>query len=251
MIISDRHRYVFVELPRTGSTAVAAELIENYAGRAILGKHSTYRDFLRVATPDQQRYFAFSAIRNPLDVAVSRYVQLKTNKGQRFTDPLKLAERSTRVEKVENLIYKWVHDHDASFEQFVRRWYVLPYDTWASLDHRRMDMVLRFERLSDDLAEAVRRVGLEPVRPLPVVNPTPTRARQFESYYTPPAIRRAVWVFGPYMERFGYRFPDAWGAQRVPAWSRVAYRLLGVIRGLYWKHGRVARGSRRPKLAPG
>jgi hypothetical protein len=29
VIVSDQHRYVFVELPRTGSTAVAAELSEN------------------------------------------------------------------------------------------------------------------------------------------------------------------------------------------------------------------------------
>lgn len=251
MIVSDQHRYVFVELPRTGSTAVAAELSENYGGRSILGKHSTYRDFLRIATPEQKRYFAFSTIRNPLDVAVSRYVQLKSNKGQRFTDPIKLADRHTRVEKVENRIYKWVHDNDATFEQFLRRWYLLPYDTWASLDHRRLDMVLRFENLSADFAEVLRQIGLDALRPLPVVNPTPARAREFEDYYTPRAIDRAVWVFGPYMEHFGYHFPGAWGALRVPAWSRVARRLVGLFRGLYWKYGRVARGTRRPKMAPG
>jgi hypothetical protein len=251
LIISDQHRYVFIELPRTGSTAVAAELTENYGGRSLLGKHSTYRDFVRIATPDQKEYFAFSGIRNPLDVAVSRYVQLKTNKGQRFTDPIKLADRNTAVEKMENRIYKWVQDNDATFEQFLRRWYLLPYDTWASLDHKRMDTVLRFENLSDDFAEALRRIGLEPVRPLPVVNPTPARAREFESYYTPGAIGRAVWVFGPYMEQFGYRFPEAWGRRNVPAASRLLQRLVRVFRGLYWKYARVARGARRPKLAPG
>jgi len=251
VIISDQHRYVFVELPRTGSTAVAAELTENYGGRSILGKHSTYRDFLRIATPDQSQYFTFSGIRNPLDVAVSRYVQLKTNKGQRFTDPAKLADRNTRVEKMENRIYKWVQENDATFEQFLSRWYLLPYDTWASLDHKRMDMVLRFENLSDDFAEGLRRIGLDPVRPLPVVNPTPARSREFEGYYTPRAMDRAVWVFGPYMEQFGYRFPDAWGTMKVPAWSRVVRRAVGLFRGLYWKYGRVARGARRPKMAPG
>lgn len=251
MIISDEHRYVFVELPRTGSTAVASELVENYGGRPILGKHSTYRDFLRVATPEQKGYFAFSGIRNPLDVAVSRYVQLKTNKGQRFTDPIKLADRNTAVEKMENRIYRWVHDRDATFEQFLLRWYVLPYDTWASLDHKRMDMILRFEHLSDDFAEVIRRIGLEPVRPLPVVNPTPARQREFESHYTPAAAARAVWVFGPYMEEFGYDFPQSWRKRRVPTASRFFQRFVRLFRSFYWNYARVARGARRPKLAPG
>ena len=50
MVISHRHRYLFVELPRTGSTAIHRELIELYDGTAILQKHATYEDFLRGAT---------------------------------------------------------------------------------------------------------------------------------------------------------------------------------------------------------
>jgi hypothetical protein len=251
VIISDEHRYVFIELPRTGSTAAAAELCQNYGGQEKLGKHSTYRDFLRIATPEQKAYFALAGIRNPLDVAVSRYVQLKTDKGQRFSDPVKLAQRNTAVERLETRIYHWIHDNDADFEQFLRRWYLLPYDTWASLDHRRMDMLLRFESLADDFDSALRRLGLEPVRRLPVVNPTRAREGGFESYYTPAAIRRAAWVFGPYMEEWGYAFPAAWGEVRVPAWSRLLMHVLRLGRGIYWKHIRVARGSRQPKMAPG
>jgi hypothetical protein len=65
MIISHRHRYVFVEVPRTGSTAVSAELRENYDGHEILRKHASYRDFLRVASEEERGYFTFSAVRNP------------------------------------------------------------------------------------------------------------------------------------------------------------------------------------------
>lgn len=70
VIISDRHRYLFVELPRTGSTAVHRELKARYDGTPILTKHATYRDFLKVATENQKRYFVFSSVRNPLDDAV-------------------------------------------------------------------------------------------------------------------------------------------------------------------------------------
>jgi hypothetical protein len=251
VIVSDEHRYVFVELPRTGTTAVATELKENYGGRDVLGKHSTYRDFLKIATPEQRTYFKIGTIRNPLDVAVSRFVQLKTNKGERFSDEVKLAQRNTAVERLETRAYNWVHQHDADFEAFLKRFYLLPYDTWASLDHKRMDSLIRFETLAADFERTLREIGIEPVRPLPAVNVTPARQREFEGQYTPGARGRAVWVFGPYMAEWGYEFPADWGRRRVPWWAKLLFRATRLVRGIYWKHIRVARGAKTPKLAPG
>jgi hypothetical protein len=244
VIISDEHRYLFVELPRTGSMAISAELREFYGGRAILGKHSTYREFLRSATPEQKGYVVFSGVRNPLDSAVSRYFQLKTDVRGRFTDPRKRQGRTTIVERIEDRAYRWVHERDADFEAFLLRWYLLPYDTWTSLDHRRFDHVIRFEHLQEDFSAVLASLGLEQARPLPVVNRTDERDRDFSRYYTPRAIQRASWVFGPYMEEWGYRFPSSWGRVRVPAWSRVALRVARLIRGVYWRYLRHARRSR-------
>ena len=243
MIISDEHRYLFVELPRTGSMAISAELREFYGGQAILGKHSTYREFLRVATPDQKRYFVFSGVRNPLDAAVSRYFQLRTDIRGRFTDPRKRKSRQTLVERIEDRAYRWVHERDADFTEFLLRWYLLPYDTWTSLDHKRFDHVIRFEHLQEDFAEVLRRLRLEQVRPLPVVNRTDQRDRDFARYYTPKAIQRATWVFGPYMEEWGYPFPESWGRVTVPWWSRIALQAARLVRGIYWKYLRRARRS--------
>ena len=53
MIISHRHRFVFVELPRTGSSAVRRELRELYDGVPILHKHSTYDEFRRQARSEK------------------------------------------------------------------------------------------------------------------------------------------------------------------------------------------------------
>ena len=75
MMISHQHRYVYIEVPRTGSSAVRRELREMYDAEPILRKHATYRDFLRQASADEKTYFAFSGIRNPLDVAVTRVLQ--------------------------------------------------------------------------------------------------------------------------------------------------------------------------------
>jgi hypothetical protein len=240
MIISHRHRYLFVEVPRTGSTAISAELRENYDGHGILRKHASYRDFLRAASDDERTYFTFAAVRNPLDIAVTRYVRLKDDVQELYRDPTKVAVRNSLAGRLERRIYAWVQRTDADFERFLRRWYLLPYDTWTTLDHERMDAVIRFESLTADFDATLQRMGITPLRELPVRNATPGRDRDWERHYTPGAIRRAVWVFGPYMERWGYAFPESWGAIRIPFWSRVLYRVAHVIRSVYWKHFRFA-----------
>jgi hypothetical protein len=245
MIISHSHRYVYVEVPRTGSSAVSAELRESYDGELVLRKHATYRDFLRLANEDEKTYFAFSGVRNPLDVAVTRYVHIRSDSKRHFTDPNEAAKRNSLASRLERRIFSWVQRNDASFEQFLRRWYVVPYDTWTSLDHHRMNHIIRFESLAEDFADAVRHIGLEPVRPLPVVNATPERDRDFVSYYTPAAIRRAAWIFGPYMEQWGYAFPAEWGTVRAPWWSRLLYRVARVPRAIYWRFFRFSDYVRR------
>jgi hypothetical protein len=238
VIVSHKHRYVFVEVPRTGSSAINLELRTHYDGEAILRKHATYRDFLRQATDDERTYFAFSGIRNPLDVAVTRFAHLKEDARGHFSDPHHVRIRNTLAARIERRIHAWVQRTDANFESFLRRWYVLPYDTWTSLDHKRMDMVIRFESLAEDFATALRRIGIEPVRPLPVFNATPGRDRDYLDYYTPRAIRRAIWVFGPYMEEWGYEFPESWGNVRIPLWSKLLQRTIRAGRRVYWNHFR-------------
>jgi hypothetical protein len=251
VIISHKHRYVFVELPRTGSSTINQELRRHYDGEWLLGKHSTYSDFLRVATADEKTYFAFSGIRNPLDVTVSRYTQVLTDARQRFTDEQKRQRRTSLPEKIENRVFEWVHRTGADFEQFLLHWYWLPYDTWSSMDHRRLDHVIRFESLADDFEEVLRRIGLDPVRPLPARNVTPGRRRSFEEYYESPAARRrAAWVFGPYMEEWGYDFPVSWGDVDVPAWSRAALKVLRQYRAAYWRYLRRAPTVQSRKRAP-
>jgi hypothetical protein len=252
MIVSDAHRYVFIEMPRTGSRAVATELLEHYDGREVLWKHATYRDFLRHASDDQASYFAFSSVRNPLDVAVTRYAHLRANKDNRFTDQRQISMRHSLSGRIERRIHQWVVSHDADFEEFLRRWYLVPYDTWTTMDHRRLDFVMRTESLADDFDRALRRIGIDPVRRLPSVNETPGKSGDFADWYTPKARRRAAWVFGPYMREWGYAFPADWGRVRVPSWSTALQRLVRIPRMIYWKYLRYAdyTKKRQPRGAP-
>jgi len=47
MVYSEKYNYLFVQLPRTGNTAISKELIENYSGQRILKKHSKYKEFIK------------------------------------------------------------------------------------------------------------------------------------------------------------------------------------------------------------
>ena len=168
-----------------------------------------------------------------------------------FTDSWSVKVRNSLASKIERRIYSLDPAHRCHLRAVPEALIALvPYNTWTSLDHGSIDMVLRFEHLPSDFEEALQRIGLEPKRPLPVVNKTPGRERDFVSYYTPEAIKRAVWVFGPYMEEWGYAFPAEWGHVRMPAWSRPAMRIARFYRGIYWKYFRfadyVAKRPQRP-----
>jgi hypothetical protein len=234
VIISDGHRYVFVEQPHTACTAIQAELVEHYGGRAILWKHATYADFLRVATPDQRTYFIFSGIRNPLDEAVSRYFKYKTDHKGKYSRAI--ADATARDSERE--AFELVAKGQADFAEYLRRIYRWPYDNDTLIHHRRMDLIVRFETLQTDFSQALDRLGLAQVRPLPLVNPTAERGAYLDFY--PPDLRpHAIRIFGPFMRKWGYPLPKGWN-QSVPATAMLAFRMLGIGRYV------VRRYLRRP-----
>jgi hypothetical protein len=239
LIVSHRHRYLFVELPRTGSTAIRQELRDLYDGEPILHKHATYDEFLRVATPDEKTYFVFSGIRNPLDDAVSQYFKLKTDHNERMTNPRRAPKSKPILNRVvDGYIFRYLRRTNADFPTYFMRFHLLPYDRWSSLSHDRFDFVIRFESLAYDFAEALRRIGIDPKRDLPQVNPTAARARTWHDYYPPHTRARARRVFGPFMERWGYEFPQEWNVGSTTAPDRAQYKVFSFIAGLYWRHGR-------------
>lgn len=231
VIIGHRHRYVFLQLPHNGSTAVGDELVSHYGGVEILKKHSNYFEYLRVATPDERSYFAFSTLRNPLDEAVTRYFRYKTNHRESFTHPRWRAENGGWVTEADLQLYRWIQQTEPSFPQFVRHVFTVPYDNWSCLSHHRLDYVIRVETLAQGFREVLTRLGIEPKRDLPIVNRTPEKSADFLAYYPPELQPDALRIFGPFMREWGYELP-AWGA--VPALSMLHYSLLKLPRRIYW-----------------
>ena len=263
MIISSEHRYVFVELPRTGSTAIRKELVSQYGGRKILQKHSTYQEFVRVADEDEKRYFVFSGIRNPLDDAVSHYFKMATDHHGRFSDQERRRYRLGNVgaevyreqgvnrkgqqprrrslsDRRDNRMFDYIRRHDADFAQFFLRYHHLPYDNWSRLSHDDLDFVVRFEHLQEDFAAALEQIGLELKRSLPVTNRTEGKDSDYLKHYGQETVPRAKRVFGPYMRHWGYEFPPEWGEGPSSTWHDMLYKTLAIPRTLYWSRLRRA-----------
>jgi hypothetical protein len=236
MIISHKYKYLFVELPRTASTAISHELCELYDGVPVLRKHATYYDFLKNANPEEQQYFVFSCIRNPLDDAVSYYFKLRTNHKDKFTNPKKLKRRKGLVNYIDRRLFSFIRSTNADFSTFFTRVYRVPYNNWASMSHRDFDFIIRFENLQEDFARALALIGIEQVRPIPTINKTAGKGRDFVSCYSPRVIRRAKWVFGPYMRQWGYDLPAEWGHAKVSWLNQAEFDVINVFRTFYWKY---------------
>lgn len=251
MIISHRYKYLFVELPLTGSTAISNELRENYDGTEILFKHSTYYDFLKIATEEEKNYFVFAGIRNPLDQAVSHYFKFKTDHKAQFTKNNRFKRKG-----INRLAYAYSHmarfnfvqNNNADFATFFLKFYKIPYNNWSSMAHKDFDFVLHFENLAADFAKVIDLLELDLKRPLPVKNQTAQKNKNFVTYYnSPEVIKRAQWVFGPYMKQWGYDFPPEWGENKISWWQQAEFEFFNIFRNFYWKYmRRPYPNTRRP-----
>lgn len=235
MIISHKYRYLFVELQRTASWAIRDELKENYSGEEILKKNSTYHAFCKKATDAEKNYFVFSGIRNPLDRTISFYEKLKHDP-KNYISRIAYKKSKTLADRYFLKQYEFVKKNKASFSRYLKKFYYLPYDDRSCMNHDSFDFVYRFENLQDDFAEILHRIGIDPVRPLPIVNKTKGKSSNLRSYLDEDAVKHAVRVFGPFMEKWGYMEPFDERTFNITGFDRFRYRCFCMIRRFYYKH---------------
>jgi hypothetical protein len=238
MVISHQYRYLFIELFRTGSTAISKELCEMYDGQKILSKHSRYHEFINQASKDEKSYFVFSGIRHPMDTVVSGYTKLLHNHKGRYTDPTQWRKNGGLITEKNLSIYRDIHENKLSFENYFRKYYKLPYDNWASVAHSKLQHIIRFEHIQEDFSEALKKLGIPQKRSLPLINKTEGKTNYLD-YYTPSIRDRAVYIFGPFMEQWGYDFPASWGVKKVSTSSKLVFRTAGFLKHTYWKFSKT------------
>ena len=171
MIISHKHKYLFVQTPHTGSTSVGRELVKHYDGEEILWKHAMFHHFKRAFPDEAEEYFIFSTIRHPFDEVVSLYFKLK-NDQEHYSDPSNWKENGGWLSKRGLHQFQFVHYQKASFEEYLKKFFWLPFVNWTVLAHKQFNYVMRYENLNEDFPKVLEKLGLQLIRPLPRVNPT-------------------------------------------------------------------------------
>lgn len=235
MIVSHKHKYVFIQSPHTGCTAVGRELVDFYDGEPMLFKHAAYHDFLRAATPAMKQYFVFSTVRNPIDELVSFYYKLKSNHGEDFTRPERLKINGGWVTPRIIKRYQAVQDENLSFIDYLARFYRMPHVNWTVLDHKKFDYVMRYESLQDDFSVALNKLGIEQLRSIPVVNPTKKDNDDIISTLTAEELETLAWVIGPLLDYWDYPAVSD-NNTTIPNKNKLAFDVMCLVKKTYWRY---------------
>jgi hypothetical protein len=236
MIVSHKHKFVFIGLPFSASSAISKELFLMYEGRAMLAKHSLYYDFLKHATTEELNYFVFAVLRNPMEIVVTVYEKMKANAKGNFTNPQLFSENGGHITKKHREKFNYIQQKNASFQQYFIRYFNKPYDNLASITVDNCDYIIRHENIEHDYVEALKKVGIKNPRPLPVANKTAGKKNDMRSYYTDEIKEQALYVFAPFLKKYNYSFPEGWGSVQPSVKSTLQFKILSVLRKINYKY---------------
>lgn len=230
MIISHSHRYIFIKSEKTAGTSLEAALSKHclegdvvtplgdywfnrdergeWVHSAMNGEgffqHDPAIEVRRKVPPEVwDSYFKFSVARNPWDRVVSDFSWEARNRPE--LKPMR----------------RWHHRIGVPFDEFretkqLFRQYVA--GDWTTNDRFYLidgalcvDFVIRYERLSDDLAEVCRRVGLPEVSLPRLKAGLRDRAHAYTEYYDDRSREIVARRHDNDIRLFGYEFNGATG----------------------------------------
>ena len=236
MIISHKYKFLFIGLPFSASSAISKELHLQYGGEPFLRKHSLYHEFKNEARKSELKYFVFAVLRNPMEIAVTVYEKMRANAKGNFTNPDLFSENGGYISKKHRERFNYIKDNSSSFQQYFKKFYRKPYDNLSSLTIDNCDFVIRYETIEEDYLLALKKAGISNPKPLPVANKTVGKKNDLLSYYTDDIKEISIAVFGPFLKKNNYLFPELWGVVKVPLKSKFEFLILGVLRKINQKY---------------
>lgn len=197
--ISDRYRCIFVHVPKGAGTSVKQML--ELPGRG----HPPWHWYASSFPEKWNSYLKFTIVRNPWDRFVSSYVYATTRNSYWHSDQKglhpdyallsqKSFEECCRIARTQRQALR----HEAWFPQHL----------WVTRaehgQHRMMvDLVLRYERLEEDVAALCERLGVPPAD-LPCINAS--ERRDYREYYNAETAAIVAELYATDIEVFGYEF---------------------------------------------
>jgi hypothetical protein len=208
MLISNKHKFIFIHVPKNAGTSIHNALSDysNFACRyqsapgmyyvkkvtgnnAMLSIFDTHIDTARakkVIGKKWDEYTSFAVVRNPYDRAVSRFFYFKGRPDLYESDR---------------------YENTGSFREHIME---MNEHTWNDLQSFYLEAdgrigvtdILRFEQLEDDWAALMRKIGLEDIF-LAFKNRS-ERDTDFMKYYDTETIRKVNDIYRKDFELFGY-----------------------------------------------
>jgi len=167
MIISNKHKFVFIQVPNTASSFLARLFENEFAGKPIMTKHATYAEFLEAATSEQASYRSIIGKRHPLDMVTTRYAR--------------------RIKRA-GVTHASLEDTQADFERWFREKFIAdelrrlnPHikNSYPIVEH-----VISQEHLVEDLNLVLEKLGLEAPDIKPWQRRTKGKLHDYTQYYS-------------------------------------------------------------------
>ncbi|MEA3276181.1 MAG: sulfotransferase family 2 domain-containing protein [Pseudomonadota bacterium] len=217
MLLSLKHRFLFVHIAKTGGTSVRAALqglrwrdpwywpmflcsrFSHMSGHRIATKLPRHAKIVaaKEILPKEffDELFKFAFVRNPWDLQVSSFHHIRRERPQYLGGN----------EDFEGFL-RWKLDPDRPYQYHVDTSIDLQSDYLIDLRGTvAVDFIGRYERLEEDFAEACRRIGI-PTPSLPHQRKARDRKSDYRSYYTDETAALVAEHFRRDIELLGYRF---------------------------------------------
>ena len=224
MIISHKHKFIFICNGKMGTSSIEAALGAEQEGEEYeIGVSGLYhKKHVPPAVVRAQlgpevwdRYFTFCFVRNPWDWFVSQHFwnqkPAPVSKRKLVQQPVQLLldyrakqEKEAELRSLETLAPSDIHDTYEMLRQYRGRYeaeslfqHVYTHDASGN---QIVDFIGRFERLGEDFEQILDHINVD--AELPHVNAT--RHRDYRSYFTPETTDLVAELYQEDIERFGY-----------------------------------------------
>lgn len=234
MIISHKHRYIFIKPKKVAGTSIEVALAKHLGPDDImppLTKYSKTHDrdkyehhaqnpsgFYDHSPPKRIRkrigektwrsYFKFTAIRNPWDMVVSAYFW-ELNKKVSFRDYF-------NVLSLRALFLDYIPDYRkikrpkdlTSFVINLPKSYINTKYCFYKNGQPLANFYIRFENLEADFKKACKRIDIPADKLLSLKSKTRTSKKHYSAIYTPETRQIVADIFKKEINYFGYQFED-------------------------------------------
>jgi hypothetical protein len=199
VIVSHEHRFVYVQVPQTGSSAIGSWMVEHLGGVSVLRKHTTLPQARRLLGSSIDGYQVIASVRDSLDQFVSSYFKTLNRPPTGTGSGGWFGLRATSTARVE-----WAQSGDPSIDSYIDEFVRRPHGPVYTLSLRAADLVLRYENIGTASQRVSAAIGVGELPPVPQANRTDRDRSNLSDLASPERYDRVVRYHRPFRHEWGY-----------------------------------------------